>query len=105
MRFAFLLVLVHSVLLLKAQNFSELEKRNGFKNIKLGYPIDSIKGFVFLKDLKEKDEFAVKLYSVEHSDYKNIGDVAVKDIRLLTYQDLIYKIFVTTDKDPRLMRA
>jgi hypothetical protein len=31
--------------------------------------------------------------------------VAVQDIQLLTYQNLIYKIFVTTDKDPRLMKA
>jgi hypothetical protein len=105
MRFIILLMLVQSVVTVRAQNSAELNKRNGFKNIKLGYPIDSVKGYLFKQDLKEKGEFPVKQYTVDHEDYKKIGDVAVQDIQLLTYQNLIYKIFVTTDKDPRLMKA
>jgi hypothetical protein len=105
MRLALLLVLYSTLFSSKAQTIAELDKRNGFKSIKLGYPIDSVKGYLFQKDLKEKDEFPVKLYTVMHDDYKKIGDVTVQAIRVLTYQNLIYKIFVTTDKDPRLMKA
>jgi hypothetical protein len=105
MRLIILVMLLQSIVTVKAQNSAELDKRNGFKNIKLGYPIDSIKGCLFIKELKEKGEFPVKQYSVDHQEYKKIGDVAVQDIQLLTYQNMIYKIFVTTDKDPRLMKA
>ncbi len=105
MRLRITLLLIIICTSTQAQNSYELEKRNGFKSIKLGSPIDSIKGYTFKKDLKEKNEFDVKQYTVDHEEYKKIGDVAVQDIQVLTYQNLIYKIFVTTDKDPRLMRA
>lgn len=105
MKYAFISLLLSSHFFSVAQDSKELDRRNGFKSIKLGYAIDSIKGYVFKKELKEKDEFPVKLYSIENEEYKKIGDVRVQDIQLLTYQDLIYKIFVTTDKDPRLMKG
>ncbi len=88
-----------------AQTTTELDRRNGFKNIKLGYPIDSINGYLFKKELIEKGEFPVKLYSVQNEDLKTIGDVPVESIEVLTYQNLIYKIFVVTAKDARLMKA
>jgi hypothetical protein len=88
-----------------AQPQSELEKRNGFKDIKLGMPVDSVKGLKFKKDFKEKDEFDAKLYEVDYPTYKNIGEVEVKTIELKAYKNLIYEISVITAKDPRLMKA
>ncbi len=88
-----------------AQDTSELNRRNGFKDIKLGSSVDSIKGATFKKDFKEKDEFEAKLYEVNHSDYKTIGEVEVKNLQLMTYTDLVYKIIVTTSKDSRVMKA
>jgi hypothetical protein len=87
------------------QNLSELDKRNGFKDIKLGSHIDSVKGFKLKKEFKEKDQFPAKLYEVDHPDYKKIGEVEVYKIELKTYQDLIYEINVIADKDERLMKA
>ncbi|MEO8472677.1 MAG: hypothetical protein ABI477_10790 [Chryseolinea sp.] len=87
------------------QNVAELEKRNGFKDIKLGSLIDSVKGFKLEKEFKEQDEFSAKLFSVENPDYENIGEVKVNKIELKTYKDIIYEIRVVTDKDPRLMKA
>jgi hypothetical protein len=88
-----------------SQNLSELEKRNGFKDIKLGMQIDSIKGIKLKKEFKEKDELPAKLFEVEHDDYKRIGEVKIHKIELKTYKDLIYEINVITEKDERLMRA
>lgn len=91
--------------LLFAQKNIELEKRNGFKDIKLGMAIDSIKGAKFKKDFKEKEEFDAKLFEVDHPDYKKIGEVAINKVELKTYKNLIYEITVITAKDPRLMKA
>jgi hypothetical protein len=88
-----------------AQDTAELARRNGFKDIKLGHHIDSVKGTSFKKDIKEKNEFPTKLYSVDNPEYKSIGEVKVKKLELKTYKDLIYEIDVTTDKDPRLMKG
>src|SRR5687768_18522055 len=88
-----------------SQNLSELDKRNGFKDIKLGSAIDSIKGFKLKKEFKERDEYPAKLYEVEHVGYEKIGEVKVYKVELKTYKDLIYEINVIVDKDERLMKA
>jgi hypothetical protein len=88
-----------------SQDLAELEKRHGFKNIKLEAPVDTVNGFKFRKDFKEKEEFDAKLYSVDHPDYKAIGEVKIKEIEVKTYKDMIYEISVVADKDPRLMKA
>ena len=98
----FLLTLATSAI---CQDTTELDKRNGFKNIKLGYPIDSVQGYKLLKEFKEKNEFPAKLYEVDHPDYQTIGEVKVNKVELKTYKDLIYEIRVVAHKDPRLMKA
>jgi hypothetical protein len=104
-RFFIVLVFTCSMGFSFAQEQPELEKRNGFKDIKLGMPVDSVKGLKFKKDFKEKDEFDAKLYEVDYPSYKNIGEVEVKSVELKTYKNLIYEISVITAKDPRLMKA
>jgi hypothetical protein len=89
----------------KAQNIAELERRNGFKDIKLGIVVDSIQGCKLKKEFKEKDEFPAKLFTVENAEYAKIGEVSVNKIELKTYKDHIYQIHIVTDKDPRLMKA
>lgn len=86
-------------------NSAELEKRNGFKSIRLANSIDSVPGTTFKKDFLEKDEFPAKLYNVKHESLMTIGEVKVIDITLKTYKDLVYEIEVNTVKDQRLMRG
>lgn len=90
---------------LQAQEMSELEKRNGFKDIKLGSIADSVKGVKLKKEFKEKEQFPAALYSVTHEDYDKIGEVKIKEIELKAYKSQIYEIAVVTEKDPRLMKA
>ena len=87
------------------QDLAELDRRKGFKDIKLGSRVDSLKGAEFKKDALEKNEFPVKLYGVENEAYKNIGEVKVKKIEVKAYKDAIYEIVVITQKDTRLMKG
>jgi hypothetical protein len=87
------------------QGLTELEKRYGFKDIRLESIADSVKGVKVVKEFKEKEEFPAKLYTVEHEDYAKIGEVKVREIELKSYKDQIYEITVKTDKDVRLMKA
>ncbi|MDL5047149.1 hypothetical protein QQ054_14085 [Oscillatoria amoena NRMC-F 0135] len=89
-----------------AQNdLTELDKRNGFKDIKMTYPIDSVKGAKFKKDISEKGNHPAKLYEVLDPSYLTIGDVRVSRIEVKTYKNYIYEILVITDKDTRLMKG
>jgi hypothetical protein len=103
MKAIFTFLLIATTILTHAQ--SELARRNGFKDIKLGDPVDSVKGAVFKKDFIELKEFPAKLYEVEHADYQKIGTVEVKHIELKTYKGYIYEINVSTAKDPQVMKA
>ncbi|CAN5265226.1 hypothetical protein BH09BAC3_BH09BAC3_23230 [soil metagenome] len=87
------------------QNLAELTRRNGFKDLKLGSHVDSVKVASFKKDTKEKNEFPVKLYAVENDEYKSIGEVKVKKVEVKTYKDVVYEISVVTNKDSRLMKG
>lgn len=100
-----LYILVLFTLHAKAQIISELERRNGFKDIKLGMRIDSLKGNKYKKDVKVNEEFEARLYTVENPAYSRIGEVAIDKIEVVTYKDLIFEITVVTDKDSRLMKA
>ncbi|SHG61000.1 hypothetical protein SAMN04488109_1065 [Chryseolinea serpens] len=87
------------------QDTLELDKRNGFKDIHLNAPIDSVTGSKLIKEFKEKDEFPARLYEVINPLYEKIGEVNVEKIELKTYKDMVYEIRVLADKDPRLMKA
>jgi hypothetical protein len=107
LKFASLLLLVIApTFAVTGQDIAELERRNGFKDLKLGIPLDSVKGEIKLKkELKEQGEFASKLYAVEHPDFASIGEIPISRVEFKTYKDIVYQIHVVTDKDPRLMKA
>lgn len=99
----FITLLLHHVCV--AQPDSELAKRNGFKDIRLGMPVDSVHGSKFKKDILEKNEFPAALYEVDNPEYESIGEVKVKKLELKSYKGLVYQIDVITHKDTRLMKG
>ncbi len=105
MRLATILILVSLSVPAIGQDLAELDRRKGFKDIKLGSHVDSLKGAEFKKDLLEKNEFPVKLYDVDNDAYKTIGEVKVKKVEVKAYKDEIYEIVVITHKDTRLMKG
>lgn len=106
LKYTLLLCAITAALAVYSQDIAELERRNGFKDLKLGIPIDSVKGEKKLKkEFKEQEEFPAKLYTVQYADYARIGEIPISKIEIKTYKDLVYQINVVTDKDPRLMKA
>jgi hypothetical protein len=106
LKFTALLLFTLAHLTTNGQDIAELERRNGFKDLKLGMAIDSVQGEIKLKkEFKERNEFQAKLYSFDNPDYVKIGEIPVSKIEFKTYKDLIYQIHVVTDKDTRLMKA
>ena len=99
---AMLLFMVSPLL---AQHNAELDKRNGFKDIKLGTPVDSIVGISLKGEITNKEEQISKVYKVDHPNYKKIGEVVVDDLELTAYKGLISTIKVLTLKDTRLMKG
>ena len=88
-----------------SQDLAELDRRNGFKDIRLGAVIDSMQGYKLQKEFKEHDEYPAKLYTIENPAYESVGEVKVHKVELKTYKDAIYEIRVLASKDPRLMKA
>lgn len=89
-----------------SQDIAELERRNGFKHIKLGMHIDSLDAEVKVrKEILEQDLYPAKILSVTAPDLQRIGEVNVNKIEIRTYNDRVYQIQVLTQKDPRLMKA
>ncbi len=84
---------------------AELERRHGFKDLRLGMIADSVKGAKLKKTFLEKKQFEASLYTVDHDDYKHIGEVDIDRVEIKTYKNHIYQIHVVTEKDPRLMKA
>lgn len=83
----------------------ELERRNGFKSIRLNFPVDSVKGAEFKEDITEKGGFQSKVYQVTGEEFKSIGSVKIEKVRLKAYKGLVYEIVVITEKNPDLMKG
>lgn len=100
----FFVILILSSFFGHAQDLGQ-PAMNGFKNIILGSPIDSVQGEIKLKKKFEEQGASVELYSIRHPEYEQIGEIPVIDIELKTYRNIIYQIQVITEKDSRLMKA
>ncbi len=105
MRLIFLTGTILSFFSVSSQDIAELTRRNGFKDIKLGNPVDSVKGATFEKDIIELKEFEAKQYEINNPAYEKIGEAEVKSVEVKAYKGLIYEIIVTTPKDPRIMKG
>lgn len=101
-KFLFLPILLISTFCL-AQSNAELDKRNGFKDIKLLTNATALSTLAYAQEIKDQPFTAV--YKPVNGAYPNIGEVAIKEIEVLTYKNLIYQITITTEKDPQLFKG
>lgn len=87
-----------------AQSTAELEARKGFKDIKL---FSEVSQYALEKDDQVDHSIFKKadVYKPEKGQYESIGSIKVKDLEVLTYDNLIFQIKVVTEKDPKLYRA
>jgi hypothetical protein len=101
----FLIAILLTGTVATAQYSLELEKRNGFKDIKLGSLVDSIKGASYVNAITSKEGQVSKIYRVKNPAYQSIGEVPVEELELTAYKGLIYIIKVIAEKDTRLMKG
>lgn len=105
-RYVLLLILAVKSLTLIGQDISELQRRNGFKDLTLGMHLDTVNGEKrFKKKIIEQGQFNAKLFVVKNPEYDQIGEIPTHEIQIKTYKDLVYQIDVITKKDARLMKA
>lgn len=86
---------------LVAQN-PELDKRNGFKNIKL---LSNATDYTELKFSKEQEEENKAIYTRTSGSFQLIGDIQIKELNVYTYKDIIYRIEVATGKNTQLFKG
>jgi len=94
-------ILLTASFFVQAQN-NELDKRNGFKEIKLLSNASDYEGLKFEKN--DSEEFKA-IYSKKSGYFESIGDIEIKDLKVYTYNDLIYRIEIFAEKDPRLFKG
>ncbi|MFM9074452.1 MAG: hypothetical protein ACKORJ_02650 [Bacteroidota bacterium] len=101
------LALLSGLLIAQPQepNSDALEQRNAFKTIRLNYPVDSIRGAKFKKKSHELKTIETEVYEVTDPELETIGEVKVHGITVRTFNRLVYRIEVVTEKDPRLMKG
>lgn len=103
MRIIFTLIIISFSTTIYGQNGQELDKRNGFKDIKLLTDVRSYPGLSYSKDLKYKPDHAV--YVAKKGSYESIGEVKIFKLTVYSYRNQIYKIGVVTEKNEKLFRS
>ena len=86
-----------------SQFSKELDKRNGFKDIKILTDVTSYPGLEYWKEDKSQIDHAI--YRATNGNYEKIGEVDIYKITVYTYRKLIFKIEVTTANNEKLYRS
>jgi len=87
-----------------AQN-AELDKRNGFKDIKLGSEAVSYDGLELKKSVEDRIYPEAELYVSKKGHYENIGPHKVHSLTAKTYKGEIFEIKVIIDKNSDLYKG
>ena len=94
-----------SSIITSAQNVNELDKRNGFQDIKMATFVKDYEGLEYKKDIKHRLYPSAQLYVAKKGFYENIGDLKIYDLEVLVYRDSVFQIKIITDKDPLLYKG
>lgn len=90
---------------LYSQSVDELDKRNGFQDIKMATNINDYPGLEYKKDVADDIFPNTRLYTTKKGFYEKIGSLKIYDLEVKTYNDSIYEIRVITEKDPNLYKG
>ena len=88
-----------------SQGVEELEKRYGFKDIKLASKVTEYPGLTFKKNIKDKIYPNAKLHVARKGHYESIGSLKIFGLEVKTYKDEIFEIKVITEKNPDLYQG
>lgn len=86
----------------QAQTVEELDKRNGFKDIKLATEVHLYEGLEYQEEVVDKLFKQLAVYQNKKGYYQSIGTIKIEEIEVLAYKGDVYKIKVITEKNPKL---
>ena len=86
-----------------SQSSKEIDKRNGFKDLKILTSVTGYPGLKYWKADKTKPEHSI--YKATKGSYDKIGNVDVFKVTVYTYRDLIFKIEVIAAQDETLFHS
>lgn len=104
-RFALIFFITLTYSNLFCQSLEELDRRNGFQDIKMTAAISDYEGLEYQKDIDHEVFPGAKRYTAIKGFYDKIGTIKVYDVEVDTYKDSIYQIKVVADKDPNLYKG
>jgi len=85
-----------------AQGVEELEKRNGFKDIKLASDVTLYEGLIFEKEIDDEKFGKLQIYIRKKEHYTNIGIIKIDYMEVRTYNGEVYEVQVVINKDPKM---
>lgn len=88
-----------------AQGPEELEKKNGFQDIKMASLVTNYEGLEYKKNIQDEVFPEAKLYTPKKGYYESIGSLKIYDLEVKTYKDSIFEIRIITEKDPKLYKG
>lgn len=87
------------------QSVAELDKRNGFKDIKMTNLITDYEGLEFKKKIESEIFPRAYQYTRRKGFYQTIGQIKIYELEVNTYDSSIYEIRIVTEKNPNLYKA
>jgi len=88
-----------------AQTTEELDKRNGFKDIKLATEVHQYEGLEYKEEIADELFKTLSVYVKKKGYYESIGSIKIHDVEVLAYKGEVYQIKVITEKNPKLYRG
>src|ERR1700722_7158979 len=77
-----------------AQN--PLDEKNGFKSIKFGMNIDSLKNKIPMTLIESHPETKTYRYEISDSEFKKVGEVSIYKITIRSFNNKVSDIFIET---------
>lgn len=85
-----------------AQSVEELDKRNGFKDIKLATEVHQYEGLEYKEEIEDELFKQLSVYTKRKGYYESIGSIKIYEVEVLAYKGEVYKIKIITEKNPKL---
>ena len=105
MKSLLLIILLNLPILMLGQSLEELDRRNGFKDIKLATDANSYEGLEFEKVIKGKDIENIEIFKRKNGAYSTIGEIKVTELEVRAYKGKIFEIKVVTEHNEKLIKA
>lgn len=96
MRYAFALVMLFIFFQVNSQDIKKLDEKNGFKTIKFGMNVDSLKKKTPMLLVESHPKTKTYYYSVSSLEFKKVGNAFIDKVYICSYNNKVYAIMLET---------